>query len=154
MKKKYQRHYWLLLSVQATNIWNLFISLEDVAETKSFFYFKHDKIPKLLNLFIDHTNKPSYLGDFAITFHYDLLIPVVCKWGIPAHFQNGSKFFKVSPGNPLFILMTSLSVSLTPLPVASRNLITLPGISAHFKNGSKCRWGITRQTFQNIPEHF
>ena len=83
---------------------------------------------------------------------------VVCKRGfqhtISAHFQNGSKFFKVSPGNPLFILMTSLSVSLTPLPVASRNLITLPGISAHFKNGSKCRRGITRQTFQNIPEHF
>ena len=35
------------------------------------------KVPKLLNLFITHTNKPSYTGDFQITFHHDLLIPAL-----------------------------------------------------------------------------
>ena len=76
---------------------------------------------------------------------------VVCKvWGPAQNFSTFSKFLKMSLGNPLFILMMSLLLLLTPLPVASRNPITLLGISAPFKNGSKCRRGITQQTFQNI----
>ena len=66
-----------LAQLVESNVWNLFISLEDVQETKRFFYAKHSKVPKLLNLFIAHTNKPSYMGDFQITFHHDLLIPAL-----------------------------------------------------------------------------
>lgn len=66
-----------LAQLLESNVWNLFISLQDVQETKSFLYFKHSKLVKLLNLFIAHTNKPSYTGEFAITFNHDLFIPTL-----------------------------------------------------------------------------
>ena len=64
-----------LCQLQLTTTWNLFITIIPVAEMKSFFYIKHDKLPKLLKLFINHINTPCYNGKYHITFEYNLLIP-------------------------------------------------------------------------------
>ena len=45
-----------LVQLVETNMWNLLISLEYFPETRSF-YFKHDKLPKLLTIFTNHTNR-------------------------------------------------------------------------------------------------
>ena len=80
-----------LAQLVQSNTWNFFISLKDIPETKSFFYVKHNKLPKLLKLFTAHTNKPSYIGDFQITFNYDLLVPTLLYI-----FQHGNSHLTLS----------------------------------------------------------
>ena len=67
------------------------ISLKDIAETKSYFYVDHNKLPKLLKLSTTCTNKLSYIGDFQITFNYDLLITTLLYI-----FQHGNHLLTLS----------------------------------------------------------
>ena len=66
------------------------------------------------------------------------------------HIFKMGQNFSVSQGNSLFILMMMHFALLTSLPVASRNLMTLPRISAHFQKWVKifqCHREITQRTF-------
>lgn len=53
--------------------WTLFITITPIYE-RSFFFIRHDKLPKLLKLFINHTNTPLYDRTHQTTFDNDLLI--------------------------------------------------------------------------------